>query len=235
MVVWVFAGGGETEARGLLPFLKENFPECNFIQRFPLGIKPAGKPPRRAPYPRGASGSSLRRELRKRLIDALRYDGSCDLILVFDDLDCRDVQAQGKLIEQTIDDVDGTQAIERLIGFASPEIEAWIVADWNHVMQQHTKFRGCYVEMNRWLASHHQVDFNRPENFGAYDQERDCCDRKLSAAIQESALAHAQIYSKAVDSSALVRELSAANVMTKCPLFRRWYLVLQDFCATNSD
>jgi len=44
VVVWVFAGGGEAEVRGLIPFLQKNFPGCQFERKTPARIKPGPKP-----------------------------------------------------------------------------------------------------------------------------------------------------------------------------------------------
>ncbi len=44
MVVWVFAGGGEAEVRGLIPFLEKNFPGCSFKRKTPINQKPGPKP-----------------------------------------------------------------------------------------------------------------------------------------------------------------------------------------------
>lgn len=33
MVIWVFAGGGESEVRGLIPFLRKHFPGCTFERK----------------------------------------------------------------------------------------------------------------------------------------------------------------------------------------------------------
>ena len=44
MVVWVFAGGGEAEVRGLIPFLEKNFPSYKFERKTPVLQKPGPKP-----------------------------------------------------------------------------------------------------------------------------------------------------------------------------------------------
>ena len=44
VVVWVFAGGGESEVRGLIPFLEQNFSNCKFERKTPARQKPGPKP-----------------------------------------------------------------------------------------------------------------------------------------------------------------------------------------------
>jgi hypothetical protein len=44
MVVWLFSGGGEAEVRGLVPFLKANFPEYQFERKSPVRRKPGPRP-----------------------------------------------------------------------------------------------------------------------------------------------------------------------------------------------
>ena len=63
----------------------------------------------------------------------------CDLILVFDDLDCRDSEKQKenkeeieKIWSEISEKIPECADIEKLVGFAAPEIEAWIIADWNN-------------------------------------------------------------------------------------------------------
>ncbi|MDD1428476.1 hypothetical protein MEO94_29330 [Dolichospermum sp. ST_sed9] len=64
MVVWVFAGGGEAEVRGLIPFLEQNFPGCKFERKTPVLQKPGPKPGKVSGY--GKTGKSLIRHERMR-------------------------------------------------------------------------------------------------------------------------------------------------------------------------
>ena len=60
MVVWLFAGGGESEVRGLVPFLEKNFAGCTFERKTPIRQKPGPKPPKnRAESAYGISSSEV--------------------------------------------------------------------------------------------------------------------------------------------------------------------------------
>ncbi|MCF3603498.1 DUF4276 family protein [Planktothrix agardhii 1806] len=103
MVVWVFAGGGEAEVRGLIPFLTQNFPGCQFQRKTPVRRKPGPKPNPLMSY--GRTGKSLIEQIQEQLPIALKAErNQCDLIFVFDDLDCRnpETQRQDKLSEALI-------------------------------------------------------------------------------------------------------------------------------------
>lgn len=123
MVVWVFAGGGEAEVAGLIPFLEKHFPGCRFERKTPVKMKKGSKPGKQNSY--GKTGKSLIKEISERLPIALQYEsGKCDLILVFDDLDCRDVIKHKENFLGAISKIPECNDINKFIGFAAPEIEA---------------------------------------------------------------------------------------------------------------
>jgi len=172
----------------------------------------------------GSTGKSLVEQIQTRLTRSLTDDRPCDLILVFDDLDCRDADVQTEEFKAAIDTIKDAEKLDRVIGFAAPEIESWIVADWDHVMGQYTKFKSSSVEMKLWLRQNHTLSFDRPEEFSQYDSQKDCCQEKLSAAIQECTreVAH-EYYSKDTDTSELIKRLNPIAVKQKCPFFRKFY------------
>lgn len=51
MVVWLFAGGGESEIDGLVPFLRKHFPHCHFERITPARIKRGPKPGKKLMLP----------------------------------------------------------------------------------------------------------------------------------------------------------------------------------------
>jgi hypothetical protein len=139
VVVWVFSGGGEAEVRGLLPCLEKTFPGCTFERKTPVRHKPGPKPNKASSY--GRTGTSLIEQIKQELPIALKAEpNQCDLILVFDDLDCRDSQTQKFKILEELSKIPGAADIERFVGFAAPEIEAWIIADWNNSIAKHSDF-----------------------------------------------------------------------------------------------
>ncbi|WP_265239484.1 hypothetical protein [Lyngbya sp. CCAP 1446/10] len=76
-----------------MPFLEKTFPGCRFERKTPVRQKPGPKPNKAGSY--GKTGNSLIEQIKEELPIALKGEANkCDLILVFDDLDCRDSQTQ---------------------------------------------------------------------------------------------------------------------------------------------
>ncbi|MEG4442745.1 DUF4276 family protein [Microcoleus sp. AT9_B5] len=237
VVVWVFSGGGEAEVRGFFPFLAKTFPGCRFERKTPVRNKPGPKPPNKASG-QGRTGQSLIEQIKQELPIALKAEpNKCDLILVFDDLDCRDSQTQKSKILAELSKIPECADIEKFVGFAAPEIEAWIIADWNNSIAKNSDFR-CprHKRMRWWLSTQRKVSFENPESFSEYDSKRDCCREKLSDVLiastiveHESNLDKAR-FSKGVHTPLLLREIDPNEVQKKCPLFRELYNYLNDFC-----
>lgn len=239
MVVWVFAGGGEAEVRGLIPFLRNNFRGCEFYIKTPIRQKPGPKPNKKTSY--GKTGKSLIEQIKEELPIALRNEpNKCDLILVFDDLDCRDSQIQKQKILEEIATIPGCTDIEKFVGFAAPELEAWIIADWDNSIAKHIDFRGNkrHERMRWWLSTQKNIPFDQPESFSEYDSERDCCQEKLSEALIESSILseidrNKPRFSKGTHTPELIREINCDEVQRKCPLFREFYNFLYRFCGSS--
>lgn len=113
----------------------------------------------------------------------------------------------------------------------SPELEAWIIADWDHSLAKHPDFRGRHGGMRHWLSTVKRIPFDCPETFGKYDQSRDTCDQKLSDAIIEASGCEKPRYSKAEHTPLLLQEIIPQNVKNKCPLFSRFF----DFLTKNCE
>ncbi|MEM7538592.1 MAG: DUF4276 family protein [Chloroflexota bacterium] len=240
MVIWVFAGGGQAEANGLIPFLQAQFPQHIFDRKTPVGLKRNRKKPRKLNRDNpekyinrqrtsgiGATAQSLSEQIINRLPDALKYETPCDLILVFDDLDCRDIDTQTTLLSDAINSVNGAVQISQIISFASPELESWIIADWDHVIGGYAEFKRHTVEMKLWLTNEANVSFDSPESFSEYDPQKDSCRDKLSKVIQDCAdiVAH-EYYSKDRHTSELITMLNPETVAQKCTHFRQLYQAL---------
>lgn len=234
VVVWVLAGGGETEVRGLIPFLEKNFPGCKFERKLPILQKPGPKPNRSNSY--GTTGQSLIDQISQQLPIALRYEPNrCNLILVFDDLDCRSPENQKQKILEAISKIPESTEIEKFVGFAAPEIESWIIADWNNSIGQHPDFRSRHQRMRWWLSTQRNIPFDSPESFSEYDDNRDCCREKLSEALFESSIlnefdSNSTRYSKRLHTPALLQDIQPNSVKQRCPLFRELYNYLNNFC-----
>lgn len=236
VVVWVFSGGGEAEVRGFFPFLEKTFPGCRFERKTPVRQKPGPKPNKAGSY--GRTGKSLIDQIKQELPIALKAEpNKCDLILVFDDLDCRDSQSQKSKILSEISKIPECADIEKFVGFVAPEIEAWIIADWNNSIAKNSDFRGRQERMRWWLSAEKNVPFDSPESFSEYDREKDCCREKLSEALIESSVYQAERhntrFSKGLHTPLLLREIDPNEVQKKCPLFRELYNYLNNFCRSS--
>ena len=206
--------------RGLIPLLENICIDHTFERKSPVRRKPG---PRTSNVPGyGRTGRSLAEQIEKLLFESLKAKEYCDLILVIDDLDCHDPDARRELFDKSIGNVDQAANRENHIGFSSPEVEAWIVADWDHSVAKDPDFRGCHDQMRHWLSTQKAVPFDRPETFSSYEREKDSCRDKLSDAIVESSIycgAQAR-YSKGLHTARFLRRISAEVVRGKCPLFR---------------
>jgi Domain of unknown function (DUF4276) len=235
VVVWVYSGGGEAEVRGLFPFLDKTFPGCIFIRKTPARQKPGPKANQAGSY--GRTGKSLIEQIKQELPIALKAEpNKCDLILVFDDLDCRDSQIQKTKILTELSKIPECADIEKFVGFAAPEIEAWIIADWNNSIAKNSNFRSRHERMRWWLSRQKKVSFNNPESFSEYDAEKDCCREKLSEALVKSSVQdevdrYKARFSKGDHTPLLLREIDPNEVQKKCPLFRELYNYLNNFCC----
>ena len=220
MVVWVFAGGGESEIRGLKPFLERCYKDHTFQRKSPIKWKPGPRP--HVMQGLGWTGKGLSKQIEELLSNSLAGKERCDLILVIDDLDCHDSVALRKLFVKAIESVDGAANIRKYIGFASPELEAWIVADWDNTIAQDSDFRGCHLKMRYWLSTQKSVPFDSPETFSSFDQDRGSCREKLSDAIVESSIhcSARERYSKAIHTARFLQQISPEVVSQKCPIFR---------------
>jgi hypothetical protein len=225
VVVWVFAGGGESEIRGLLPFLQSTF-NCTFERKTPIRQKPGPKPT----VGQGHTGKSLAEQIKIQLPIALRY-GACDLVLVFDDLDCRDAQAQETFFQQTIDAIPGTATLPKFIAFAAPELEAWIIADWDNTIAKNVDFRAVQQGLRQTLSTQYAIPFASPEAFSTFNVDKGSCQEKLSECLIEAALEQRIRYAKGTHTPAFIRQLDPDVVSQKCPLFRPMFTYLTDFCT----
>ena len=226
VVVWVFAGGGESEVGGLLPFLENSYKDHKFQRKSPVRRKPGPRPSNEPGY--GMTGKSLAKQLGKLLLESLKSSQICDLILVIDDLDCHDPEDRRKLFGETIESVEGALDIPNFVGFASPEIEAWIIADWDNTFARDVDFRGCHQEMRHWLSTQKSVPFDKPELFSQFDPDKGSCRDKLSDAIVESSK-HCSArapYSTATHTARFLRQISTELVSGKCPLFQELHIHL---------
>jgi hypothetical protein len=180
----------------------------------------------------GRTGQSLIAQIKEQLPSALQGGtNQCDLILVFDDLDCRDPETQKARFLEAISQISMCEHIpKKFVGFAAPELEAWLIADWDNSIAQHSDFRGRHEGMRWRLSTQKKIPFDKPESFSEYDKEKDSCRDKLSDALIDSSQDNIPRFSKSLHTPLLLLELDPNIVKQKCPLFRELYNYLNNFC-----
>ncbi len=232
MVVWVFSGGGQSEVKGLIPFLENNFPCFKFTRMMPVRPKPGPKVGRKI-QALGKTGTSLRKQIRYRIEKTPSFS-KCDIILVLDDLDCRDPGNEKESFQDIFSKNPKTKSKKVFIAFAAPELEAWFIADWDKTFAQSADFRGFHNAIRHALSTKHKVSFSDPESFSQYDSAKKACQEKLSDqiidAVAESARNRQITYSKAIHTPRLLKIAVASNIANKCPLFCEMYNYLNAFC-----
>ncbi|WP_199333969.1 MULTISPECIES: hypothetical protein [Nostocaceae] len=223
----------------MIPFLERTFPGCKFERKTPVSQKPGPKPNKVNSY--GRTGKSLIEQIKRELPTALNYTpNECDLILVFDDLDCRNPNQQKENILAAISTIPDCNSINQFVGFAAPELEAWIIADWNNSVAKHPDFKGRHERMRWWLSKERNIPFDNPESFSEYDPKRDCCQEKLSQALVDSSVldefdSSSTRFSKGLHTPLLLSYINPDEVQRKCPLFRELYNYLNNFCTYVSS
>ena len=231
MVVWVFAGGGETEVAGLIKFLQKLFPNYLFTRYTPFdSTKKGAKPNRKSTF--GVTGKSLIQSIQQYLpVAFLNEKHKPNLILVIDDLDCGDLNHQREQFLDCITNIDKTENIERYIAFAAPEIESWIIADWDHTLAKAEKFKAKHQRMRHWLSTQKKVPFDQPESFGEYDHNKKSCKDKLSNLLIEASSQEIEDqgkeYKKSEDSPELLLRIEKEILVQKCPIFGDFHHFMQ--------
>lgn len=127
------------------------------------------------------------------------------------------------------DAIDSKAAnIKRCIGFASPELEVWILADWENTFAKHLDFRKFHRGMQHRLRTEHNFSFDDPECFSEYDPDRDACREKLSESVRlAEKLAP---FSKGSHTPELLKKVDSKRISVKCPLFKELHICLKTFC-----
>jgi hypothetical protein len=202
---------------------------------------------------------------RHSIEERLAKNTLCDAILIIDDLDCRRwngeicnlVDSPGfkeirnyyvRRVRESLD--EAMQNLDEnirnrlsesgfepkiIIGFASPEIESWIIADWGNC--KHRDFsQHQWLRMRNWLRDEAKVDFENPEIYGGFNEETGVCQCKISEKIVEASIQAQTIendgelceYNKRQHSSELLENISMNRIQGNCPIFRLMYRCLQN-------
>jgi len=241
LVIWLFAGGGESELgeregeiRGIVHFFEKHFPEFSLHRITPVRNKrtPDRVKPNAANDALGKTGKDFAQQIKAKLDDKIKYQGLPDAILIMDDLDCSCDVERKTLFDNTVNQAGNGafKEIRRIIGFAAPELEAWVIADWDNTIAKHIDFRKNDKAMQHWLGDN-GVSFASPETFSFYDKSKSSCHDKLSDLLIESSQQQIDqaVYSKAKHTPFLLYESLRPDVVAgKCPIFRDFFTQLQN-------
>ncbi len=133
-----FITSGFTECGAMTAFLHKINPNCQYVQCFPN--KPKYKRGL-APEYNGFTGESLLSEMYRRLKISKERGENFDVILIEDDLDGRfnkysdqEILEYQQNVYHKVKEIGFSAPIIFL--FASPEIEAWFLSDWDHTFKE---------------------------------------------------------------------------------------------------
>ena len=250
-----FVSGGYTEVGGMTQFLRHISSDISCIRLFPAVRKPAPKKGLDTPAPvgehSGVTGDHLVSEMILSLKNALRKGDEYDAVLLVDDGDCRFSDASGLRkwianVEKRLHEEAGfTRPLFTLI--ASPEVEAWLCADWDSSFG--VEYPQDIQRRVRNEASRRRIvaDDGEPELFGMPPKKDGGCSEKLSELLQKIFLdicksSRPFSYSKRVEGQAMLKRIRPEKVAEKCRLFFRpvfmelheWLTVTKTSCDTTS-
>lgn len=227
--VGYFCTAGHTEAGGMQRFLRRIDPDVDWVRCFPAISKPGPKLGRPAPrHKQGLSGGALVEEMLSRLktYHQVSSPGALDVVLLIDDADCRfdDVAAWQAWQEDRTADVakalgDSNRPFVAL--FASPEVEAWFLADWEHGLGAQY---GRLPSGDKHLRSRVEDLLGRPiDDVESYGGRRlnGTCEHKLSEKLQNLLLLLGEAYSKGTQGQDMLLRIEPAKVAERCDRYFR--------------
>ncbi len=220
-------------------FLKKLLPTARWERCFPAVTKPAPKlrreraatgQPAPLAQPRQAEAGLTGESLQKKMLDILRTwhtkrPDPYDAYLLIDDADCRfcmeEEPSGANVLERWNTWQMGLQKlVQEKLGrevpvvalLASPEVEAWLVADWEQSFQQH--YPGIARELQRWMKEN--VPRSGLESFGC-PQKDGACTQKLSELLQEQVQHRGGRFSKRDDAPYMLMRIRPEKVAAGCP------------------
>lgn len=268
MVVGYFMTASHTETGGLHAFLQKMSDEARSVnvtwQRlFPAVQKPGPKPNRSTGVPgqspafpqpssdlQGMTGDRLIQEMKKRLKEYHRHS-QLDIVLLEDDADCRFntstsdaesesrecIEREAKLQQEVSTELGRDIPVVMLL--ASPEVETWLLADWERSFQ--AAYPSLRVALKRHLKQRLGLDGtpDELERFGGPCQNGSC-SHKLSASLEAAfqvtqeedlalfsalaalrALGRQPAYSKRIEGPAMLGRIRPEVVAERCRLYFR--------------
>lgn len=242
VTVGYFCSGGHTElgaASSNAPyepaaidaFLRKIDERIEWRRMFPARRKPGPKLGRvsfRNPADGGITGATLRSEMLTRLRTFGHSNRDLGAVVLIDDADCRfcDPGALATWEAELADEVRRSASRTDLVCIAllaSPEIEAWMLADWDEGFGGETPWKARAPELARLLSKPACLGprpWTQIEQFGCpYDAERGTCTRKLSDVVERTLrgiLVAASVYSKREHGPDMLRRLRPDAVAAVC-------------------
>ncbi len=233
-----FCTSGYTETGGMEEFLKKLLPTARWERCFPAVIKPAPKLRRERAAtgqvvplaePRRAEAGLTGESLQKKMLGILRTwhvkrSDPYDAYLLIDDADCRfcleEDGSRDAVLERWTTWQRGLQKrVQEELGrpvpvvalLASPEVEAWLVADWEQSFQLH--YPGMARELQRRVKE--RIPQRGLESFGC-PQKDGACTQKLSEVLQEEVQHGGARFSKRDDAPYMLMRIRPERVATAC-------------------
>ena len=219
---------GYTERGAMDDFLNRLVPEkIRWVRIFPAKSKPGPKR-RECDRVTGSTGSNLVSDMMERLRkygDDPLYR-NCDAIMLVDDADCRFRKSGDERTNYRIWVDDQKKRIEKTLGrtvhffalFASPEVEAWFVADWERGFLSLYSRIGPPLKMRvNELLEENGVSMDEIEKFGAYREG--ACSPKLSEKIAVIIEQTGMRYSKKDDGPELLAKIRPDAVAAHCAMY----------------
>lgn len=237
-----FCSAGHTEAGGMQVFLEKiDRSRVTWERCFPAVYKPGPKLGRPAPRKEheGVSGPGLvgamlaRLRMRRDMLAPAPLD--LDLLVFIDDADCRfegDPSALRAWIEGRAADArtaSGSPEIPFVALFASPEIEAWFLADWD---QGFGREQANLSAPDRPLRAEVESLLGGPlstvEGHGGGFVNGGCAS-KLSEKIRSLFLRLGLDYTKSTDGGAMLRRVRPTKIAEICTTYFRpeWQRLLR--------
>jgi hypothetical protein len=223
--VGYFCTAGHTEVGGIQEFLGriDAGADVEWERCFPAVQKPGPKLHRPAPrHAEGMTGARLVGEMLERLGKYHRAGtrGALDIVVFIDDADCRFEGDPAKLAAWV---AERTEAVRAATGkpstpfvalFASPEIEAWFIADWDQ------GFGHEYAHLSggeKHLRAHVDELLNGTavEMYGGGFVNGACAD-KLSEKLQDLINRLGENYSKRTHGQDMLRRIRPSKVAEVC-------------------
>lgn len=227
--VGYYCSAGYTETGGMQTFLERINPNISFIRQFPIANKKDLKKGRMSSTPirsqSGITGNGLTDEMKSRLS---KYGSQeFDYILLIDDADCR-LKKDGapsfiqwcSTLQKEISEILKKPIIFEVL-LASPEIEAWLLSDWDNTFAVEYRDISAHIQYN--ISKSDIIEFLNSDNIEEYGGEylNGSCSIKISKKIQEivsreSSGNKSYFYSKRLHGVSMLNRLDPKRVEEKC-------------------